>query len=304
MKLPSCLLVLLGLAAGHPSSARAQDSAVTDAQAVIAAARIPWSRWPDFSRHVDDVARLYRARAGAPVWLDAGAPARQAGEAMAQLAAASAHGLDPGDYDAAVLDSLARTLRGAPGGAAAMRFDLLLSVAFVRFIADLHVGRVPHAPLSRTLPDRPLDLTAAVSAAVAGDSVSRLADAVAPFTLEHTARAAGVEESALLQLVEAVRRARCATVVTGTGVTMSAAGNVTQWLAWVVMILTGAMNRYPSARSVSMNLGEGARSPRASRIFRIATFRPSTPASWRVAATVSSSAARAARASPPSLSAA
>jgi len=185
MKLPSCLLVLLGLAAGHPSSARAQDSAVTDAQAVIAAARIPWSRWPDFSRHVDDVARLYRARAGAPVWLDAGAPARQAGEAMAQLAAASAHGLDPGDYDAAVLDSLARTLRGAPGGAAAMRFDLLLSVAFVRFIADLHVGRVPHAPLSRTLPDRPLDLTAAVSAAVAGDSVSRLADAVAPRIVQY-----------------------------------------------------------------------------------------------------------------------
>ena len=70
-----------------------------------------------------------------------------------------------------------------------------------------------------------------------------LADAVAPFTLEHTARVAGIELSELLQLVEAVRRAGCATVVTGTGVTMSAAGNVTQWLAWVVMILTGAMNR-------------------------------------------------------------
>ncbi len=70
-----------------------------------------------------------------------------------------------------------------------------------------------------------------------------LTDAVASFTLEHTARVAGIELSELLQLVEAVRRAGCATVVTGTGVTMSAAGNVTQWLAWVVMILTGAMNR-------------------------------------------------------------
>ena len=70
-----------------------------------------------------------------------------------------------------------------------------------------------------------------------------LADAVAPFTLEHTAHVAGIEQSELLQLVEAVRRAGCAAVVTGTGVTMSAAGNVTQWLSWVVMILTGAMNR-------------------------------------------------------------
>jgi murein L,D-transpeptidase YcbB/YkuD len=185
MKLPSRLLLLLGLLARHPLPARAQEPTVTDVGSVIAAARLPWSRWPDFSRHVDDIARLYRARAGAPVWLEAGVPARQAGEAVTQLAAAVAHGLDPGDYDAGVLDSLGRTLRSAPGGASATRFDLLMSVAFVRFIADLHAGRAPHAPLSRTLPDPPLDLAAAVLAALAGDSVSRLADAVAPRTAQY-----------------------------------------------------------------------------------------------------------------------
>jgi murein L,D-transpeptidase YcbB/YkuD len=185
MKLPSCLLVLLGLAAGLPFPAPAQQPTVTDVRDVIAAARLPWSRWPDFSRQVDDVARLYRGRAGAPVWLEAGAPGRPAGEAMAQLAAASAHGLAPGDYDAGVLDSLGRTLRAVPGGAAAMRFDLLLTVAFVRFIADLHAGRAPHAPLSRTLPDPPLDLAASVSAALAGDSVPRLAEAVAPRMVQY-----------------------------------------------------------------------------------------------------------------------
>jgi anaerobic selenocysteine-containing dehydrogenase len=70
-----------------------------------------------------------------------------------------------------------------------------------------------------------------------------LAGAVAPFTLEHAARVGGIEETELTDLLDAVRRAGRVAVVTGTGVTMSTAANVTQWLAWAVMILTGSMNR-------------------------------------------------------------
>ena len=40
-----------------------------------------------------------------------------------------------------------------------------------------------------------------------------------------------------------MRRAGRVGVVTGTGVTMSASANVTQWLAWALMIVTGSMNR-------------------------------------------------------------
>ena len=47
----------------------------------------------------------------------------------------------------------------------------------------------------------------------------------------------------LTELLDAVRRAGRVAVVTGTGVTMSASANVTQWLAWALMILTGSMNR-------------------------------------------------------------
>jgi anaerobic selenocysteine-containing dehydrogenase len=73
--------------------------------------------------------------------------------------------------------------------------------------------------------------------------LDELAAAVAPFTVEHAARVAGVNEGELTDLLQAVRRAGQVAVVTGTGVTMSASANVTQWLAWVVMILTGSMNR-------------------------------------------------------------
>jgi anaerobic selenocysteine-containing dehydrogenase len=74
--------------------------------------------------------------------------------------------------------------------------------------------------------------------------IDALTAAVAPFTLEHTATIADVAESELTRLCAAVRAAKCVAIETGTGVTMTAdRGNVTQWLAWVLMILTGAMNR-------------------------------------------------------------
>ena len=74
--------------------------------------------------------------------------------------------------------------------------------------------------------------------------VDALAAAVEPFTVEHTAMFADVPEPDLMHLCDAVRSATCVAIETGTGVTMTAdRANVTQWLAWVLMILTGAMNR-------------------------------------------------------------
>jgi anaerobic selenocysteine-containing dehydrogenase len=74
--------------------------------------------------------------------------------------------------------------------------------------------------------------------------IDALAAAVEPFTLEHAAAQADVPEAELARLCEAVRAAKCVAIETGTGVTMTAdRANVTQWLAWVLMILTGAMNR-------------------------------------------------------------
>ncbi|HEU0172131.1 MAG TPA: molybdopterin-dependent oxidoreductase, partial [Acidimicrobiales bacterium] len=70
-----------------------------------------------------------------------------------------------------------------------------------------------------------------------------LVRAVAPFTLEHAARIADVPQDDLATLLAAVRRAGPVVVETGTGVTMAAGANVTQWLAWALMIVTGSMNR-------------------------------------------------------------
>jgi anaerobic selenocysteine-containing dehydrogenase len=73
--------------------------------------------------------------------------------------------------------------------------------------------------------------------------VDALAAAVEPYTRAHAARVADVPEGDLTDLVAAVRRAGRVAVETGTGVTMAASANVTQWLAWALMIVTGSMNR-------------------------------------------------------------
>ena len=71
-----------------------------------------------------------------------------------------------------------------------------------------------------------------------------LARAVEPFDAGHAAEVAGLPVADLHDLLAAVRRAGPVAVHTGTGVTMGAQnGNVTAWLTWVLMILTGAMNR-------------------------------------------------------------
>ncbi len=70
-----------------------------------------------------------------------------------------------------------------------------------------------------------------------------LREALADFDRATAARIAGVSETDLEDLLAAIRRKGSVTVETGTGLTMASTANVTQWLAWVLTILTGKMNR-------------------------------------------------------------
>ena len=70
-----------------------------------------------------------------------------------------------------------------------------------------------------------------------------LSAALAGFNRATAAAIAGVSEQELEELLAAIRRKGHVVVETGTGVTMSKSANITQWLGWVLMILTGRMNR-------------------------------------------------------------
>jgi anaerobic selenocysteine-containing dehydrogenase len=73
--------------------------------------------------------------------------------------------------------------------------------------------------------------------------LEELRAALAGFDRATAAAISGVTEQELADLLAAIRRKGHVVVETGTGVTMSSSANITQWLAWVLTILTGMMNR-------------------------------------------------------------
>lgn len=61
-------------------------------------------------------------------------------------------------------------------------------------------------------------------------------------TRAKAAEIAGVPEQQLQDLLDAIRRRKIVAIETGTGVGMSPGCNLTVWMCWLIMILTGSMN--------------------------------------------------------------
>jgi murein L,D-transpeptidase YcbB/YkuD len=175
-------LLVLSAGAATASRALAQDAESVVIRGLVAAARVPGARWPDFARYVDDVARLYTAHGGAPVWFGAAARPDAVRAAIRGLGAAASHGLQPEDYDAVALDSILRAWDGAPPTAGERgRVDVMLSVDLIRYLDDLRRGRTRGAVGSGSVtPAAPPDWAGAIGQALDGDSVGALVDHAGP----------------------------------------------------------------------------------------------------------------------------
>ena len=90
--------------------------------------------------------QVYEARDYAPLWIGSGAAAAQAQSALALLEAAPRHGLMPKDYD---VEGLALQVRRAAAAetdtAAIAAADVRLTDSLLRYLHDLHCGRVAPA---------------------------------------------------------------------------------------------------------------------------------------------------------------
>jgi anaerobic selenocysteine-containing dehydrogenase len=76
-----------------------------------------------------------------------------------------------------------------------------------------------------------------------GTQVDELVAAVKPFDRATVAASAGVPPDGLDDLVAAVRASGHVTVLTGTGTTMARTGNLTEWMAWALQIVTGSIDQ-------------------------------------------------------------
>ena len=161
------------------TDASGQDSSRKAVQDVISSGRIPWARWPDFSRYVDDLRHLYAAHTDSLIWFDGPFLSSGGSAAVAVLRSAGEHGFEPRDYDVQTLDRVgSQSVRAPLDSGERVRFDLLLSVNLIRFLDDLKFGRLHPQAFHREESDT--DWAAVLKQALAGDSVARLVAATAP----------------------------------------------------------------------------------------------------------------------------
>ncbi|PVB63747.1 peptidoglycan-binding protein [Labrenzia sp. 011] len=103
----------------------------------------------------EGLALHYQKRAFAPVWFDENGISEKAHLAIAAMAAANDHALNPNNYGPLDLVHLSETARTPDEWAA---FDLQLSVQFLRYATHLSSGRIQPNKVNKALnlfPDRP-----------------------------------------------------------------------------------------------------------------------------------------------------
>jgi L,D-transpeptidase YcbB len=154
------IALFCGHAIGSARGARAQSetSAISAAppqplspegQAALAAAiqagNLSELRWPDFSDYSKLVKKFYQSYGNSLPWVRGIQPTTQAQQAIVLLLNAGQKGLSAEDYDGLRwADRLAKFKSGAPQSseADAVQFDLALTVSLMRYVSDLHIGRV------------------------------------------------------------------------------------------------------------------------------------------------------------------
>ena len=118
---------------------RAQPSAAL--RQIADAGRLEDLRWPDFSDYRQHVRNFYDPAGYAPAWLRGTQPTPQALAVIAILQKAEAKGLASEDYDGSRWAARLQRL-GSASDQDRARFDVALTVCTMRYISDLHIGKV------------------------------------------------------------------------------------------------------------------------------------------------------------------
>ncbi|MGB6112812.1 MAG: hypothetical protein WBG35_16930, partial [Acidobacteriaceae bacterium] len=112
-------------------------------QEIAAAGKLSELRWPNFSDYRTDFLQLYQASNFSPLWLRAnGQPTPQALAIIQALQSSRQKGLIPDDYDAARWQGRLTALQAKPDLTTLANLDAALTVCTMRYISDLHIGRV------------------------------------------------------------------------------------------------------------------------------------------------------------------
>ena len=111
----------------------------------IEAGQLDQLRWPNFSDYRSDLKSFYQPFDNAPAWIEGGKPTAQALAMIALFQGAEKNGLHPEDYDGPRWQERLSKLAAAQSNASATdlaSLDLAVTVSAMRYISDLHNGRI------------------------------------------------------------------------------------------------------------------------------------------------------------------
>jgi len=139
------LLLLLAVGCRHPVQPPAQHPAFSPLEQAIHAdadaGHLAILCWPDFTDYKPAAWIFYSKRSWDPAWVHGREATQQATELTGLFAISGSKGLNPEDYDASSWPSRLHQLATANDQQLAA-FDMALTVTAMRYISDLHIGRV------------------------------------------------------------------------------------------------------------------------------------------------------------------
>jgi murein L,D-transpeptidase YcbB/YkuD len=155
--IPGISLVLIALfCASAPAQVELSEPNRTWLRTAVSSGTFSDLRWPNFSDYSKHLQKFYGFNGYSLWWVKGMEPTPQAHQAIALLQLAGQKGLSADDYDGPRWsDRLARLRPAAsqPAEPDAVKFDLALTVCVMRYISDLHIGKVNPKRLAFELDD-------------------------------------------------------------------------------------------------------------------------------------------------------
>ena len=146
LRILSSALLMCALTSGSAHAQGAPSAAEqTWLRTTITSGTLADLRWPNFSDYSKHLQKFYDFNGNSLWWVQGMEPTPQARQVIALLNQSGLKGLTPDDYDGPRWEARLARLKPAtpqPAEQDAAKFDLALTVSVMRYISDLHIGKV------------------------------------------------------------------------------------------------------------------------------------------------------------------
>ncbi len=160
--------------------------AMTEISSIIATKQHPYLTLSNFTNRAEDLDALYKTTGYQPIWLGDDSKAKKnATDIIKLLADASTYGLNAANYDTQLLQEKLNALKPPLDvhSKDLALYDTALSLSLLRFMHDLHYGRINPKNLNLTIQlraEKPLDLPTLIKTSLAQDTIAQLPSLVEP----------------------------------------------------------------------------------------------------------------------------